>query len=62
MTRELAENPKIANAYRRAAGRFIARKSAEGKTYKWKDGDEYYKWWVSGGSKDTNEDQYELYG
>jgi phosphoadenosine phosphosulfate reductase len=61
MREELELYPKIAGAYRRAAGRFLKRMQDKGKEFKWKTGDEYYNWWIGEAPEDTNDDQYELY-
>jgi phosphoadenosine phosphosulfate reductase len=43
---EMERYPKIVNAYRRAANRYIERRQKEG-VIKFKSGDEYFNWWLN---------------
>lgn len=49
MQKEAARWPKIAAAYRRACGRALAKRIADGLPTKWQHGDEMFDWWMRGG-------------
>jgi phosphoadenosine phosphosulfate reductase len=49
--------PKIADSYRRACIRAFDKAKLDGKTRTWKDGNEMFDWWVSGGGNSNDPDQ-----
>lgn len=46
LRRDIEHYPKIVEAYRRAANRYIKRQQEESGVVKFKDGDEYFNWWI----------------
>jgi len=46
LQRDIERYPKIVEAYRRAANRYIERRQKEG-VIKFKDGNEYFEWWLA---------------
>lgn len=59
MSREAERWPKIAAQWRRVAYDIVAAKSPDDVRHKFKDGDEYFEWWMSGAGL-PNDNQLEM--
>lgn len=46
LRRDIERYPKIVDAYRRAASRYVQRRQEESGEVRFKDGDEYFNWWI----------------
>jgi hypothetical protein len=56
MRRDAERWPKIAEAYKRAFTRCIAKRNEDGLETTWKTAEDMYEWWLMGGEGSTEED------
>lgn len=57
MEAEFERYPLYKQAYIKAFDRMIANRHKRGKVTQWRNGEEVFEWWISGGKKKFNKDQ-----
>jgi len=55
MKRDMARWPKIAEAYKRAFGRCVDKRIADGFPTDWRTGQEMFDWWIRGCAKEEED-------